>query len=556
MNSENPLTTTGQNPGAELVEARRELRSLESRFRSIIQTMADGIIVVDEDGVIRFANEAAERLFGRDVEELVGRSFGYPLVTQDSAEIDVVRGDGVRIAELRVVDTDWDGGPARVVSLRDVTGRKNAEEQARELIREQVARAEAEQAARRAEFLSEAGRRLSASLDLDTTLQTVTSLVVEEIADYCVVDLVEESGSRRFTSARVGGERKALFREAERYPLDPGADSLLAGVYRDRNPVLIERVEDALLRQSAQDDEHYALLRAIAPRSLIVVPLFTGRECLGVLTAGSTHSDRPFARADMLLTGDIARRAALAIENARLYRDADAANRAKANFLSVMSHELRTPLSAVIGYTDLLERGVVGEVSKEQKNFLTRIRASSNHLLQIIEEILAFASTEMGEEHVNLEETTLQDVMDGIIAVTDPLAAETGLEYSVEVVTPDARLNTDGRKVRQIVVNLVSNALKFTTEGSVRVRAGVASGEATFEVADTGVGIPPDRLDDIFEKFWQVEDPMTRRAGGTGLGLTVAQSFVRLLGGSLEVESEEGVGSTFRVRIPADAGAE
>jgi len=539
-------------PGAELDAARRELRALSSRFNSIVNSMADGIVVVDEDGVIRFANEAAGRLFDRDASELVGHTFGHPLVADETTEIDVVRGGGRRVAELRVVDTDWDGGTARVVSLRDITERKRAEEQARALIREQAARAEAEQAARRAEFLAEAGRRLSATLDLETTLQTLTSLVVEELADYCVVDLVEPGGTRRFTAARAGGERRALLREAERYPLDPGSDTIHARVYRDRQPVLVEDVDEDWLRAATRDDDHFELVRSIGPRSLILVPLGTGRDSLGVLTAGCTHSG-PFGSPDMHLAAEIARRAALAIENARLYRDADAANRAKANFLSVMSHELRTPLSAVIGYTDLIDRGVVGEVNDDQRKFLGRIRASSNHLLQIIEEILAYAGTEMGEERLVLEETTLGELMDGVIAVTQPLANESGLEYHVQVDAPDARLNTDTRKVRQILVNLISNALKFTQDGEVRVTAGIDDG-LVISVRDTGVGIPEDRIDDIFEKFWQVEDPMTRRAGGTGLGLTVAQSFTRLLGGTLDVESEEGVGSTFTLRLPVDPG--
>ncbi|HZD17340.1 MAG TPA: histidine kinase dimerization/phospho-acceptor domain-containing protein, partial [Actinomycetota bacterium] len=404
-------------PGTELNATLRELRALETRFHSIIQSMADGIVVVDRDGLIRFVNSSAEQLFGRDAEDLVGRPFGHPLVADETTEIHVLRGDGTRTAELRVVDTDWDGGTARVVSLRDVTDRMKAEEQARELIREQAARAEAEQAAHRAEFLAEAGRRLSTTLDLDATLQTVTTLVVEELADYCVVDLVDQDGTRRFTAARIGGERKALLREAEHYPLDPASDTVPARVYQDRNPVLVQQVDDDWLRQAARGEDHLDLIRSIGPTSLILVPLATGRECLGVLTAGCTHTDRPFDRRDMHLAAEIARRAALAIENARLYRDAEAANRAKANFLSVMSHELRTPLSAVIGYTDLIERGVVGEVTEEQRRFLGRIRASSNHLLQIIEEILAFAGTEMGEDKRVLEDTTLGVLMDDVLAV-------------------------------------------------------------------------------------------------------------------------------------------
>ena len=216
-----------------------------------------------------------------------------------------------------------------------------------------------------------------------------------------------------------------------------------------------------------------------------------------------------------------------------------------------MSHELRTPLSAIIGYADLMDRKVAGEVTEQQARFLSRIRASSSHLLQIIEEILAFASTEAGEERVHREHTTLDEIIDGVLAVAEPLARDTPLDFVVEVDDPGAELVTDPRKVRQILLNLLSNAFKFTSEGEARLHAAVEGEEAVFTVTDTGAGIPADRLDRVFEKFWQAEDPMTRHAGGTGLGLTISRRLAEILGGSLEVDSAPGRGSTFRLRLPA-----
>jgi signal transduction histidine kinase len=532
----------------ELERLRAELERARERFRSIIQKTADGMMVVgNDDGVIRFANEAAGRLFGRDPDSLVGSPFGHAVVVGETTEIDVVRSGELVVAELRVMQTEWEGEPARIISLRDITDRKKAEERARKLVREQVARAEAEDAAARAEFLAEASRRVSSTLALDETLQNVIELVVRDLADYAVLDLVDGEEVRRYASAR--GDLEGLMERAQEHPLRPGADTPQARTFRDMEPLLVANVDDAWLRDVAQDEDHLRLLRELGPRSVIFVPLSTGRRSLGLLSAVRT-SGGAFRDRDLHLATELGRHSALAIENARLYRDVESANQAKANFLSVMSHELRTPLSAIIGYTELLDRGVVGDIGKKQSEYLGRIRASSNHLLQIIEEILAFAGAEAGKDEIRAEDTTMGALMDAVEAVAEPLARETDLDFAIHVEDDDAELHTDVRKVRQVLLNLISNALKFTEEGSVEVRAAVDGDEAVFEVEDTGVGIPPERQESIFEQFWQMEEALTRTAGGTGLGLTVARSFAELLGGTLSVESEAGLGSTFTLRIP------
>ena len=537
-------------PRGDLREARRELASLRARFRSIIQKTADGIVVVDGNGVIRFANAAAGTLFGRDAEKLTGSPFGHPLVNGETTEIDVLRNGEQVVAELRVVGTEWEGEEASVVSLRDITDRKKAEERARRLLREQVARSRAEATARRASLLSEASRRLSSSLDFETTLGHVVHLLAEEFADFCVVDLVLDGKVTRRVASRGDDERSRRFEATAAYPLEVGSDTPQARVLEECEPLHVAEVDDEWLNSATRSDEHLDLARELGIRSLLFVPLYAGRDCLGVLTAGRWGEAELFDDQDLRFATELAERAALAVENALLYEEAQAANRAKANFLSVMSHELRTPLSAIIGYADLMDRGITGQLAEQQSRFVGRIRASSNHLLQIIEEILAFASTEAGEEKVHPEDTTLDEVIDGVLAVAEPLAQDTPLDFVVEVADPEAKLRTDTRKVRQIVLNLVSNAFKFTPEGRVVLEAETDGDEVVFRVTDTGVGIPAERLPSIFDRFWQAEDPMTRKAGGTGLGLAVAKGFAELLGGTLSVESVPDDGSVFTLRLP------
>ena len=243
-------------------------------------------------------------------------------------------------------------------------------------------------------------------------------------------------------------------------------------------------------------------------------------------------------------------RARLAAEEAQ--KEALAASRAKSDFLARMSHELRTPLAAIMGYGELLADGITGPVNEEQKRQLSRIRASANHLLAIIDEILTLARMEAGKEKAHPRDVDVSDLMDSVASMAEPLASAKGLEFSIEVEPRDLQVHTDPVKLRQVLLNLLSNAVKYTDAGSITVKSVAKNGVVDFSVTDTGVGVGQEHLEKIFEPFWQVEHTTTRRAGGTGLGLAVTRQFVDLLGGKIEVESELGRGSTFRVLIPGN----
>ena len=231
-------------------------------------------------------------------------------------------------------------------------------------------------------------------------------------------------------------------------------------------------------------------------------------------------------------------------------REALAASRAKSDFVARMSHELRTPLAAIIGYGELLADGITGPVNEEQKRQLQRIRASANHLLSIIDEILTLARTEAGKESVTFRNVDVTEVLDSVASMAEPLASAKGLSFSVERDDDDITLHTDPVKLRQVLLNLLSNAVKYTDHGEISVATRTRDGVVDFLVNDTGVGVSEEHLEKIFEPFWQVEHTTTRRAGGTGLGLAVTRQFVELLGGSIDVQSSLGNGSTFIVSIP------
>jgi two-component system sensor histidine kinase/response regulator len=233
----------------------------------------------------------------------------------------------------------------------------------------------------------------------------------------------------------------------------------------------------------------------------------------------------------------------------KAHQEAINASRAKSDFLARMSHELRTPLAAIIGYGELLADGITGPVNEEQTKQLTRIRWSANHLLSIIDEILTLARMEAGKEKVDFQDVEVPQLLESVASMAEPLAAAKGLSF--EMIPPDEiTVETDPMKLRQVLLNLISNAVKYTDKGSVSLASERRDGVVEFFVKDTGVGVAEEHLEKIFEPFWQVEQTTTRRSGGTGLGLAVTRQFVELIGGRISVDSRLGAGSIFTVTVP------
>lgn len=363
--------------------------SQASSLRAIIERLPDGIVIVDVHGTIRFANPAAERLFDRSADDLVGTSFGFPVVVGETTEIDILQrgGGAVVYGELRVVETEWEDEQVQIVSLRDITDRKQAQERAQQLAVEREARLAAE-----------------------------------------------------------------------------------------------------------------------------------------------------------------------------------AASRAKSEFLAIMSHELRTPLNAVLGYSELMELGISGPVTPQMREQIGRIRVSAVHLLGLVNDILDLAKVEAGRLQVSSGPCSAAGTIAAAIALIQPQAAAGGLDLAV-LAGPDPSpiYRGDDERVRQILVNLLSNAVKFTPHGGKITLAIASSGTpdpdtrlqptrsyVSFRVTDTGAGIPEDKLLSIFDPFVQAESGHSRSREGSGLGLTISRRLARLMGGDLTVKSELGKGSTFTLWLPAD----
>jgi signal transduction histidine kinase len=315
-------------------------------------------------------------------------------------------------------------------------------------------------------------------------------------------------------------------------------------------------VDDSLLVAVARDHEHLELLRAMNMKSYICAPLVSRGRTIGVLTLALSRSGRRFSRADVPLAEELARRAALAVDNARLYREAHEANRAKSQFLTTMSHELRTPLNAIGGYTELIEMGLRGPVTDQMREDLSRIQRSQKHLLGLINDLLNFARLESGHVELRIEPVLIEAELAAVEQLIEPQITGKGLRY--ERLSGDTHVScrADRDKLRQVLLNLLSNAVKFTpTTGEVALAWDANDEAVRVHVRDTGPGIPTHKLEAIFEPFVQLTNTLTRVTEGTGLGLAISRELARAMGGDVTVTSQLGRGSTFTLTLPRGATA-
>jgi signal transduction histidine kinase len=405
-------------------------------------------------------------------------------------------------------------------------------------------------------FLSEATSLLTESLDYEVTLRNVARLAIPTLADWCTIDVLRDDGTiDRLVVEHLNPEKARLAREVDRrYPADLESGVGIGSVLRTGNPELIPEVTDDLLVSLARDADHLRLLRSAAMKSAMILPLRARGRPLGVIVFITAESGRRYTEADLELAEELAVRAALPIDNARLYHESQAANRAKSDFLAVVSHELRTPLTAVIGYAELLGLGVPDPLTDRQREQVERIGISASHLLTLIEEILTMISLEVEDVALRPTDFDLGEVLHRAEVIIRPLVDAKNLTIHVD--RTSEILFTDPERLLQVLLNLLSNAVKFTDRGGISLEVEIHGDVVELVVRDTGVGLTQEQLDLVFEPFWQAEHPITRKAGGAGLGLTITLGLVERLGGAVQVRSDLSSGSSFTVRIPRRLPAE
>lgn len=535
----------------ELETLRTALRESETRFRDVIERNADAIVVIDDTGVIRFANEEAAKLFDTTAAQLTATPFGFPLVAGNTTELDLVRGTEPIIVEMRVVESHWEGAPAFIATLRNITARKIEEQHARELVREQAARQSAEAAAGKFRFLAESTVLLSSSLDNSRIFSDLGRLCVDEIADWAVIFTHEDGQFRRVHVAHCDDAKAELARKLTGTSVASDV-APIAELLRSRAPQLIRNVDDVKLKAFIPDPATRDLICSLGIGSFLLVPMIARGRVLGAISLVSVSPDG-FGRGDVELVKDLASRAALAIDNARLYEDARRANQSKTELLAIISHDLRTPLNSIIGFGELLRMGIPETLSDGVNEKIDRILSAAHHQLYLIDELLHFARLDAQHETIECRDIDAREILRDCAALIEPVAQQKGLR--VETRLPEAlRITTDPDKLRQVVINLLGNAVKYTLHGSILLAASAGGDDIIrIRVTDSGIGIAQQDLPHVFEPFWQADRAQRTRGGGTGLGLAVVRQIVELLGGRVAVQSVLGEGSTFEIFLPLES---
>lgn len=395
-------------------------------------------------------------------------------------------------------------------------------------------------------FLASAGDTLAASLDYPTTLRTVAALAVQGFAEACMVDILNEDGiaERLAVDHRDPALRDRLAAMLA-YPIRDGKDLIAYEVMRTGRAELLTEVDDEGMISIAQDAEHLALLRALRPRSLIVAPLTARDKTLGVLLLATR--DRAFNQEDLHLAEELARRAAIAVDNARLYADAQRAITARDQLLAAVSHDLRNPLGVVMMSTAFL-RELLAEGGPQVTRQLEMIARSAGQMNGMIEDLLDVARVDAGRLAVDAAPVPAAALLLEAADLLRPLAEKNGITLLVAAGGELPRVVADANRVLQVFSNLGGNAVKFTPRGgSITLGAALDGGSLRFHVADTGLGMPAEHLPHLFDRFWQASRNHRR---GIGLGLAIVQGIVAAHGGSVWAESTPGEGSTFHFTLP------
>ncbi len=460
-----------------------------------------------------------------------------------------VRGQVLGVLGVEDPDQAHEWTPEEINTLQEIAERvAQAIESARLLDTTQTSLAEQARLAVQLEAASKISRAATSILELDVLLPSVVELIRDHFNYYhAQVFLIDSTQSWAVLRASTGEIGQRLLQRG--YALEVGGSSIIGYVTHTGQPRIAQDV--------ATDAVHLKDELLPDTRSEMAIPLRTGERIIGALDVQSTESDA-FTLEDVQVLSTLADQLAVAIDNARLYQEQlEAAeklrevDRLKSQFLANMSHELRTPLNSIIGFSRVILKGIDGPLTDLQKQDLTAIYNSGQNLLKLINDILDHAKIEAGKMEMAFEETDLNEVIAGAMTTAQALVKDKPQVELRYTLAPDLpTIIADATRVRQVLLNLLSNAAKFTQEGYIELTATHDERSVIIKVSDTGAGIPPDKYDVIFEAFEQVDGSPTRRVGGTGLGLPISRQFIEMHGGRIWVESEIGAGSTFFVQLP------
>ncbi|HSH46279.1 MAG TPA: PAS domain S-box protein [Longimicrobiales bacterium] len=430
------------------------------------------------------------------------------------------------------VATDPNGRAERVVgTMLDLTERRRSHEAA--------------------SLLLQAGMLLDLSLDYENALPGIARLATSSMADTCLLMVGGLEGTEIVASHSTCPRRRVVLEQmGADLQTDMPGHGLLAQVLRTGESMLLSNIPPELFDREGLPPDVQQALEVLDVASLVMAPVVARSQVVGVVALGQAPESPRLTEDDLRIAEELGRRIGVAVDNARLFQTAELAKRAKSDFLSMISHELRTPLTAVQGYADLLDGEISGTLNDTQKRQVARIRSGADRLLRVIEGILVYTRLETGKEPLQLERRPLQSILEYVGDMIRPQAADGGIRYVEEHDAVPAIVTVDVVKLNQVLLALLTNAVKFSSGGQVTLKTAISGRDLLFYVSDSGPGISEEHLPHIFNPFWQAEQPEIRRASGAGLGLSVGRRLARVMGGDLTVASTSPDGTTFCLQVP------
>jgi signal transduction histidine kinase len=406
--------------------------------------------------------------------------------------------------------------------------------------------------ARDEQFLSQVSDLLNSSLDYRATIQSVARLCAGFLAEYCIVHVDDAGDIRALGIAHTDIDREQGLREILRLlPINPSSRSPVVEVLRTGRPRLMTAIGESELASLTGSSPHGDRLRELGLSSALIVPLTARGRTLGAISLARSGNTTAYAESDVAVVEELARRAALAVDNARLYREARREAKARERTLGVVSHDLRNALNAAILHSEMLL-----DLSAEQlagghgRKQMVGLRRSLDHMHRLVQDLLDLENIESGRLSLEFAPLDLRLLGAEIEELFAPLAHDRGIDLAVELGAELGPIRADHVRVVQVIANLVTNALDHTPAGGrIHVGASLDGNSVRFRVEDNGVGIAPADLQHVFDRHWRGTQP-TRRLGGSGLGLTIVRGLVQAHDGETWVESSAGTGSTFYFTLP------
>ena len=527
-----------------------DLRTSVALATGILSISADSIISIDDEQRITLFNEGAVRTFGYAKHEVLGAPLEMLIpvrfrerhrkhIQAFAAGATVSRGISERhtaifglrrngeefAADASISKIEVRGNLTMTVSLRDVSEQRRIETEQR--------------------VLAELGELLGASLDYEQRLDNLGHLVVRELADYCLIDLIAPGGEiLRCKASGRDASKQWICDVLARVPVPPGARHLARETLTTKRAVLVHAVSPAILESFARDAEQARALHALEARSIIVAPLLAGNAFLGAMSLVASRTSHGYGARELRFAEELARRATLSFENARLYQAAREAIQSRDEVLGVVAHDLRNPLNAIMLCNDSLAR----ETAESIKKPVGAIDRAARRMRRLIGDLLDVTSIEAGSLRLDVRPVDAARLVREVVDAQSQLASAASIALRVDAADALPPVRADRDRLVQILDNLIGNAIKFTDDGDVVVAAKPGDREVVFSIADTGAGISADDQPHVFDRFWQGRRVYARR--GAGLGLSIVKGLVEAHDGRIWLTSSIGRGTTVYFTIP------